>query len=158
MGDKSSNAPGGAQKGDQIQRKRLREMGSLQACRTASVGSVGRAVCVWPRAWWWSCCADVRQFTFAYDVLEAHGHGYRFRVGLVVHRLVLAVMVAVSAARWYGRERTTLRCWGARLRDVSGAVCVVVWCYTQGPADSCGGEWGSLMDEGRRRRLPCGDV
>jgi hypothetical protein len=31
---------------------------------------------------------------------------------------------------------------------VSGAVCVVVWCYTQGPADSCGGEWGSLMDEG----------
>ena len=97
MSDKSSNAQGGAQKGTQIQRNRLRDVGCLQACRTASVGSVGRAVCVWPRAWWWSCCADVRQFTFAYDVLEAHG--YRFRVGLVVHRLVLVVMVAVSAAR-----------------------------------------------------------
>ena len=151
MSDESSNAPGGAQKGNQIQRNRPKRISCLQACRTTSVGSVGRAVCVWPRAWWWSCCADVRQFPFAYDVLEAHGYdyGYRFRVGLVVHRLVLVVMVAVSA----GRERTTLRCWGARLRGVSGAVCE--WCYTQGPADSCDGEWGSLMNEGLC--LPCGD-
>lgn len=146
MSDKSSNAPGGAPKGDQTQRNRLRDIGCLQACRTASVGSVGRAVCVWPRAWWWSCCANVRQFPFAYDVLEAHGCGYRFRVGLV-HRLVLAVvMVAVSAAR---------RPWANDAEVLGRETSRCIWCSVCSSmvlhSGSCRFvEWGSLMNEGRR--------
>lgn len=86
---------------------------------------------------------------FSNDVLEAHG--YRFRVGPVIHRPNLnrgfwrCVRWAwADVARGLGRDASLYR-YGVVLKSGS-CRCVL----------RLGREWGNLVIEGRR--LPCGGV